>query len=219
MVRVKICGLTKFEDAEQALEHGADALGFVYEPTSPRYIGGDPELSTMPFRFSPYAVTVGVYGEMAESVDPCLIAQYVDQSRVKSLKERFAGVAFRELRPVVRAFRVRSGHTVQEIKRDLQKIYEQTPNMHAALIDAYDPEQYGGTGKRVDWDLVAELVAQTEIPIVLAGGLTPENVAEAVTKVKPYAVDVSSGVELSPGVKDVHKVRDFILAAKSAGKK
>jgi len=217
LVRVKICGLTRFEDAEAALEAGADALGFVYEPTSPRYIGGD-DRSSMPFRFSPFAVTVGVYGKMGDNQDPCLIAQYADRIPVRSFRERVAGVAFRDLRPVVRAFRLRSDSRLEDVLRDLRAIYEATPNMHAALIDAYDPDQFGGTGQRVDWDMVATLVSSVEFPVILAGGLDPENVGEAVQKVKPYAVDVSSGVELSAGVKDSVKVRDFILAAKQAAK-
>lgn len=216
MVRVKICGLTRFEDAEQALEAGADALGFVYEPTSPRFIGGDPELATMPFRFSPYAVTVGVYGNMGASIDPCLIAQYVDRASVKSFRERVSGVAFRDLRPVVRSFRVKPDETLVDLKTRIERAFEQTSNMHAALIDAFDSEQFGGTGKQVDWELVADLVRSIDVPIVLAGGLSPDNIGEAISRVKPYAVDVSSGVELSPGVKDVQKVRDFIDAAKSA---
>lgn len=216
MVRVKICGLTRFEDAEAALEHGADALGFVYEPTSPRYVGGDSDLASMPFRFSPYAVTVGVYGDMGDNTDPCLIAQYVRKVRVKSFRERVIGVAFRDLRPVVCAFRVKPETSYEELKAEVTARYEATPNMHAALIDAFDPEQFGGTGRRVDWDLVGALVQDLDVKIILAGGLTPENVAEAVVKVRPYAVDVSSGVELSPGVKDVYKVRDFIEIAKSA---
>lgn len=215
MVRVKICGLTRPDDAEAALEYGADALGFVYEPTSPRYIGAS-ELASMPFRFSPYAVTVGVYGDMGDNTDPCLIAQYVKKVRVKSFRERVIGVAFRDLRPVVCAFRVKPETTFEQLKSEVEARYESTPNMHAALIDAYDPDQYGGTGQRVDWDLIQALVKETDIKVILAGGLTPDNVAEAIVKVRPYAVDVSSGVELSPGVKDVYKVRDFIESAKAA---
>jgi phosphoribosylanthranilate isomerase len=216
MVRVKICGLMSYGDAEAALEAGADALGFVYEPSSPRYVGADAQMRDLPFRFSPYAVTVGVYGAMGDSLDPCLIAQYTDRMIVRSWRERMAGVAFRDLRPVVRAFRVQPGVELEALRAEVESVYDQTPNMHAALIDAFDPDQFGGTGKRVDWDLVAELRQAIDVPLVLAGGLTPENVAEAIAKVQPYAVDVSSGVELSPGVKDVVKVRDFIAAAKEA---
>lgn len=218
MVRVKICGLMSQQDAESALEAGADALGFVYERSSPRYVGGDAEMRDLPFKFSPYAVTVGVYGAMGDSLDPCLIAQYTERIVVRSWRERMAGVSFRDLRPVVRAFRVQPGTELATLRDEILQVYEATPNMHAALIDAYDPDQYGGTGKRVDWDLVAELRQTIDVPLVLAGGLTPDNVADAVVKVKPYAVDVSSGVELSPGVKDVVKVRDFISAAKGADK-
>lgn len=216
MVRVKICGLTNFEDAEFALECGAHALGFVYEPTSPRYIGNDAELAMMPFRFSPYAVTVGVYGNMGESVDPCLIAQYVDKVQVRSFRERLAGVAFRDLRPVVRAFRVKPEESAEALLQRITVIHDSTPNMHAALIDAFDKDQFGGTGKRVDWDLIAEVRSNTEVPLILAGGLTAENVAEAIQKVRPYAVDVSSGVEESPRKKDHIRIQDFIASAKQA---
>ncbi len=219
MVRVKICGLTKFEDAELALEFGADALGFVYEPSSPRFIGADSELAMMPFRFSPYAVTVGVYGHMSTPVDPCLIAQYVERKGHRvSIREKIAGVEYGNMRPVVRAFRVSQEDNLETLQKQIKTAFDNTPTMHAALIDAFDPDQFGGTGKRVDWDLIAALVVNLEIPIILAGGLTPDNVAEAIVKVRPYAVDVSSGVELSPGVKDVSKLQDFIFAAKHADK-
>lgn len=216
MVRIKICGLTRQEDAEAALEHGAHALGFVYEPTSPRYVGGNRETAELPFKFSPYAITVGVYGEVSEFADPCLLTQYVGRSKTKGFLKSLTELPLSDLRPTVCAFRLMPDETVDVLEARLRKTFENTPNMHAALIDAYDPEQFGGTGKRVDWDLVAELVNRVEIPVVLAGGLTPDNVAEAIVKVRPYAVDVSSGVELSPGVKDVYKVRDFISAASSA---
>jgi phosphoribosylanthranilate isomerase len=216
VVRVKICGLTNYEDAEFALESGADALGFVYEPSSPRYIGDDQDLAMMPFRFSPYAVTVGVYGKMGESVDPCLIEQYVEKVEVRSFRERLAGIAFRDLRPAVRSFRMGPEESAESLLKRITEVHDSTPNMHAALIDAFDKDQFGGTGKRVDWDLVAEVRSRTDIPLILAGGLTPENVAEAIRKVRPYAIDVSSGVELNPRKKEPSKVRDFILASKQA---
>ncbi len=216
MVRAKICGLTRYEDAEAALEYGAHALGFVYEPSSPRYVGGDSSTAELPFRFSPYAITVGVYGEVKEFVDPCLISQYVEKASAKGFFKSLTEMPLSDLRPTVRAFRLKADDSIDALELKLRQTFESTPNMHAALIDAFDESQFGGTGKRVDWDVVAELVSRVEFPIVLAGGLTPDNVAEAIVKVKPYAVDVSSGVELSPGVKDVYKIRDFLQAARSA---
>jgi phosphoribosylanthranilate isomerase len=217
LARVKICGLTRFEDAEFALENGADAIGFVYEPSSPRYIGNDTDLAMMPFRFSPFAVTVGVYGHLQTPVDPCMVAQYVrlDASRL-SMREKLAKVDFRQLRPAVVSFRVGSDFDPAEVVRSIRAVHRETPNMHAALLDASDPAQFGGTGMRIDWDRAAEVVTELDvIPVVLAGGLTPDNVGEAVRLVKPYAVDVSSGVEESPGIKDLSKVRDFLQAARS----
>lgn len=218
MVRVKICGLANYSDAEFALESGADALGFIYEPSSPRYIGDDSELAMMPFRFSPYAVTVGVYGRLTTSVDPCLVVQYAKLAqRNLSLREKIAKIDIRAMRPAVRAFRVGEQDRTEDVVRLISEVYQQTPNMHAALLDAADPKAYGGTGRQIDWEMAAEVVAQLpDLPVVLAGGLTPDNVGEAIAKVKPYGVDVSSGVEAEPGKKDPAKVLDFIQSARSA---
>jgi phosphoribosylanthranilate isomerase len=221
MVRVKICGLANYSDAEFALESGADALGFIYEPSSPRYIGDDAELSMMPFKFSPYAVTVGVYGVLATSVDPCQVVQYVELAPHRlSLREKIAKIDIRAMRPAVRAFRIGEGDRAEDVLRRINEAYHQTPNMHAALLDASDPHAYGGTGRKIDWDLAAEIVSELpDLPVVLAGGLTPDNVGEAIAKVKPYGVDVSSGVESEPRKKDPAKVLEFIQAARSAASK
>jgi phosphoribosylanthranilate isomerase len=112
-----------------------------------------------------------------------------------------------EARLGVRAFRIKAAETIEEL-------LAQMAGLPWAHVEAHSPKGYGGTGSTLDWGFVAELVQAAPIPIILAGGLNPENVAEAIERVHPYAVDVSSGVELSPGIKDPEKVRKFIRAAK-----
>lgn len=116
---------------------------------------------------------------------------------------------------VIRALRMQLDR-VEELKMQIAGLIDQTDNLHAILLDAYDPEAYGGTGKQVDWDCVAALDCFSEIPLILAGGLVPDNVDEAIRKVRPAAVDVASGVELSPGQKDRSLVERFARSAKQA---
>jgi phosphoribosylanthranilate isomerase len=196
VTRVKICGLTNAHDSEAAIDAGADALGFVFERTSPRYVG-DGELAWLSV-LPPVPVKVAVFGR-------------VDRPVPKGLFDVVQGVeweVFPEPAPKrIHAIRLRLGQKPQDVVDTL---------IHANLVvlDAFSDAGWGGTGKKVDWDLAAEVVKLSRTPIMLAGGLTPENVAEAVARVKPFGVDVSSGVEERPGVKDVGKVRAFIQAAK-----
>lgn len=190
MTRVKICGLTRFEDAQCALEAGANALGFVLEPTSPRCLPADSELLVRLSEFGPYVTRVAVFGPPRD----------VDLSRfdaVQSLGERVDGKRF------VRVLRVVPGSPLGVDLGDCD----------AVLLDAFSSQQYGGTGERIDWGWAAEFVASSSTPVVLAGGLNPSNVADAIRIVRPYAVDVASGVESAPGIKDHDLVRAFIQAA------
>lgn len=190
---VKICGLTNQADAEHAIDCGADALGFVFQPQSKRSVIGT-EGERVPQRLGPFALCIAVYGIVPESIPP-----------------GFSGVQGE-------GASVHSGmHTIEAVRLREDSI----PNFshvtaRAVLLDAYDPNQYGGTGRKVDWEIAAELVRVSPLPVVLAGGLTPDNVGEAIRVVRPYAVDVCSGVEASFGIKDKHKVRDFVQAAKTA---
>lgn len=196
VTRVKICGLTNAHDAEVAIDAGADALGFVFERTSPRYVGeGElPWLSVLP----PIPLKVAVFGR-------------VDRPVPKGLFDVVQGVeweVFPEPAPKrIHAIRLRPGQKPQDVVDTLV-------NANLVVLDAFSNSGWGGTGERVDWDLAAEVVRLSRTPIMLAGGLTPENVAEAVARVKPFGVDVSSGVEERPGVKDEKRVRAFIQAAK-----
>jgi phosphoribosylanthranilate isomerase len=198
LTRVKICGLTNARDAEAAIEMGADALGFVMERSSPRFVGDGelPWISVLP-AFPP---KVAVFGRVDRPVSRTLfdIIQGVDWE------------VYPEPSPKrIMAIRPRAGQPAADLMQTV---------IHASivLLDAYRPEAYGGTGHRVDWDVAAEVVRLSNVPIMLAGGLTPDNVAEAVLHVRPYAVDVSSGIEDRPGIKDHGKMRAFIEAARSA---
>ena len=190
--------MTRAQDAELAIEEGADALGFIFERSSPRFVGDGelPWISALP----PIPVKVAVFGR-------------VDRPVPRSLFDVIQGVewdVYPEPSPKrIHVVRPRPGQSAEDI---MQTVIHAT----AVLLDAYNPEKYGGTGRRVDTVLAAEIVLKSNIPVILAGGLTPDNVADAIHKVRPFAVDVSSGVEERPGVKDPGKVRAFIQAVKGA---
>lgn len=190
MTRVKICGITRWADAEAAIEAGADALGFIFEPSSPRFIGDSPELA---LRVPPFVESVAVF------------AGYYDHPGLA----HFEAVQFASGNPPRRLKRLKVFRLGEE-KQEAAAAYVDS----AILLDAFDEQAHGGTGKPVDWDVAAAIVQAARVPVVLAGGLNPDNVAEAIRKVRPYAVDVSSGVESAPGMKDHGKVRAFIEAVR-----
>jgi phosphoribosylanthranilate isomerase len=186
MTWAKICGLTRPEDVEAALAAGADALGFVMEPTSPRFVG----FGTTLHHLAPEGIdAVAVFGA------------YRGEANLDGF--RWAQCITGEPPiPAIRTLRLGEGWTMP-------------PGDGPILIDAFDPDSFGGMGRRVDWEAAAEIVQATNRRVILAGGLTPENVAQAIAVVRPYGVDVSSGVEASPGVKDAGKVREFIAAVRA----
>jgi phosphoribosylanthranilate isomerase len=208
-VRIKICGITNLEDALDAVRAGADALGFVFHRESPRYV--EPEtVRQIVLRLPPMALTVGVFVNAEQKV-------------VRDLMDR-CGLTLAQLhgdepsaycetlgRPVLKAVRLRGRDHFLAISELLGRA-----QVRGILVDGFSEQTYGGTGTRADWELAAE--AAKVGPLVLAGGLTSENVGEAIRTVHPYGVDVSSGVERSPGKKDPVKVRAFINAAKLASK-
>lgn len=200
MVKVKICGLTNLDDALAAVEAGADALGFVFAP-SPRRV--DPEtVRTVVHRLPPFVTTVGVFvdrsvEEINEIVDFC----------------RLGAVQLHGAENETEASRIRAG-VIRVVRMGGPDGFDENLRPGAALLlDAYHPELKGGTGLTFDWSLAADAARKRRI--ILAGGLTPENAAEAVRTVRPYAVDVSSGVEAEPGRKDHEKLERFIHAVKS----
>jgi phosphoribosylanthranilate isomerase len=220
MVKVKICGLTRPADVEVAMELGADALGFIHEPSSPRYIS-DPKLRLdLTMTAGPFLPTVAVYGKYTQRLDTCCLVQAVEfKDRPGWVRQVLAPnfIPIPDSRPGMFVFRFELGTPYEEAVRllDLQ-IVESNVVANAIVIDSYSRSDYGGTGVTGDWGLAEKLVKTSDYPVILAGGLTPDNVSVAIQKVRPYAVDVSSGIEASPGVKDPIKMRDFIQAAREA---
>ena len=196
--RVKICGITRWEDAQLAVELGAAALGFNFYPPSPRYI--DPATArAIIVKLPPLVTAVGIF---ADESDGEHVAQVARESRVTVVQ--LHGPRFPPMDghladfTRIRAVAVREGfrpETLSELAGD------------AFLLDAFDPELLGGTGKPFNWHLARE--ANRFGTIILAGGLTPENVGRAIREVRPFAVDVASGVEAAPGVKDAGKLQAF----------
>lgn len=203
-VRVKICGITNREDAEKAVEYGADALGFVFYNRSPRFI--TPQEAIMLTTSIPIFVSkVGVFANQpAEEVRQ--IANQVGLEVIQLHGDENREYCTQFYQPVIKAFQMKSVETLKSMHD-----YE----VSAYLLDAFSTGSLGGTGKRFNWDWAVRAKIYNR-PIILSGGLTVENAVEAMRTVRPYAVDVSSGVEDIPGKKDHIKMRDFIQACKKA---
>jgi phosphoribosylanthranilate isomerase len=204
-LKVKICGITNAEDAAAAVDAGADALGFVLYRQSPRYV--DPAaVRAIVAALPPFILTVGVFvneeaGVVRKVMDECgLGLAQLHGDETASYCEALG-------RPAVKALRLKDRGTFLALAE-----FHGRANVRGFLLDVFCDQAYGGTGRTVDWTLAAE--AACSAPILLAGGLTPANVAEAIRAVKPYGVDVSSGVEARPGKKDLDKVKAFIRAAR-----
>jgi phosphoribosylanthranilate isomerase len=204
-MKIKICGITNTEDAGVAVAAGADALGFVMYRKSPRWV--EPTVArSIIAGLPPFVFPVGVFvNEEAERVralmDECGFALAQLHGDESALYCQNLG------RPALKALRLKDRGTFLALAE-----FQGRANVRGVLIDAFSDQAYGGTGQTVDWTLAQE--AARLIPIILAGGLTPTNVAEAIAQVRPYGVDVSSGVEQSPGKKDPDKVKAFIQAAR-----
>ncbi len=196
--RVKICGITRWEDAQLAVELGAAGLGFNFYPPSPRYI--DPAAArAIILKLPPLITAVGIFAD--ESVGEH-VAQVARESRVTVVQ--LHGPQFPPMAGALADFtRVRAVAVKEGFKPEMLRELAGD----AFLLDAFDPELLGGTGKPFNWSLARE--ANRFGTIILAGGLTPENVGQAIREVRPFAVDVASGVEATPGVKDSSKLRAF----------
>lgn len=192
---VKICGITREEDAEVAVTCGVSALGFIFWSGSPRCVTAE-RARTIVKTLPPFVTPVGVF--VNESVDAInATADRAGLGAVQLHGDEPPAIAASVERPVVKAV----GHV------DAAAGW---PARVLLLVDAYDPTRRGGTGTRADWDSAAEL-ARTR-PILLAGGLSPANVVEAVSRVRPFGVDVSSGVEDAPGIKNADAIRQLFAA-------
>ncbi len=203
-VRVKVCGLTNVDDALAAVEAGADALGFMFYAPSPRAVRPG-SVADIIRALPPFVGKVGVFvnpseEEVLHAIATCgLDTVQFHGHEAPEFCARF-GVK------VIKAFRVEDEESLKALP---------AYPVGAWLLDSYVPGQFGGTGARFNWDL-ALAAKKLGRPVILAGGLTPNNAAEAARRVQPFALDVSSGVEASPGRKDPAKMRAFIRAAKSA---
>ena len=214
MVKVKICGITNLEDAIKACEYGADLLGFVFVKDTPRCVKEDKVkdiILNLPKEYKDKVDRVGLFVNkdidiIREAVSYCDL-NYIQLHGQESpdycrkLKEKLPE------RKILKAIKVKSDMPLKSIL-DYDAI-------DFFLFDSFGETVPGGTGKRFNWDLLEGI--KFNKPFFLAGGLNPDNVARAVKTVKPYGVDVSSGVEKSPGIKDEIKVKEFIANAKSAG--
>lgn len=198
-MRVKVCGITREEDALVAVQEGAHMLGFIFVPSSPRYVGPESArsiIAQLPDDVLPVGVFVNATtAEIRKNVDTTgirLIQLHGDES-----PEAVRGFDL----PIWKAFRVRPGFDPSTLMRF---------TVDGFLLDAYVPGQNGGTGTTFDWEFA--VAAKKLGRIILSGGITSENVAEAIRTVSPYAIDVSSGVESSPGIKDARKVKQLFDA-------
>jgi phosphoribosylanthranilate isomerase len=201
--RVKICGITNLADAQAAVEAGADALGLNFYEKSPRYVllKTAAEISK---QLPPFIMRVGVFVNAPEDFVLKAIAE-CGLTMLQFHGDESPEFCTRFGLMTMKAFRIRDAKSLKLI-----------PNYQtdAYLLDAFSSTTLGGTGEKFNWDLAVE-AQKFGKPVFLAGGLTPENVGDAVRKVQPFGVDVSSGVESAPGKKDHSKVKAFIAAAKS----
>jgi phosphoribosylanthranilate isomerase len=209
-MKVKICGIKTLADALAASEAGADLLGFNFYPKSPRYIAPDDckaILEQIPS--PPFPVTVGVFVNASGSeISAILAATGLHLAQLSGDEPPETLTALK-----ARAFKALRPPDAEALAAALAR-YPARPQAPAYLVDAYRPGEYGGTGQTADWGLARDLARRQAI--LLAGGLTPENVRAAIEQVNPWGVDVASGVESAPGVKDTPKMRAFVAATRRA---
>lgn len=212
--RIKICGLRSTEHVKAAVDAGTDAIGLVFYPKSPRYVTPD-EAAALIASVPPFVSTVGLFvnasaDEISKVVTraPVSLLQFHGDESVTDCVE----VAQRVNRPFMRAVRVTSNMTTADLLKYEQNYRAASGLFAGLLLDAF-VDGYGGGGKVFDWSLIPKELAPR---VVLSGGLSVQNAAEAIHRVRPYAVDISSGVELSKGVKDPTLIRAFIDAVRQA---
>ena len=202
--RIKICGITRLEDAKASVRAGCDALGFVFYKESPRYIALD-AFKVIVKELPPFVTKTGLF----VNADPAEIEEAIQSGLVNVLQ--FHGDETPDFCrqfnfPYIKAVAVSSSVDLIQYAKDFH-------DAEALLLDAYHEHLKGGTGQTFDWNLIPQSLSK---PIVLAGGLTVDNVKEAIKKVKPYAVDVSGGVEESKGIKNSLKIQAFIKETQDA---
>lgn len=205
VVRSKICGITRIEDALSAAEAGADAIGLVFYAKSPRAVSVQ-QARAIIAALPPFVTTVGLFVDASrQELEEILAAVPLDLLQFHGDESPAFCEALQ--RPYIKALRVKPGD-------DLAAQVAAYGQASGVLLDTYVPGIPGGTGEAFDWSLVPQGLNK---PIILAGGLVAENVAAAIRQVRPYAVDVSGGVEAGKGIKDAEKIRAFMRAVKTAG--
>ena len=196
MIKVKICGITNSDDASKAVELGVDALGFIFAP-SPRRIRPE-EAHSIIAALPPFVIAVGVF----VNEEPATIRKVAETCGLDLLQlhgDESAEVCAELMPRAVKAFRIKS-------ERSLDEVQPYLGNVKALLFDTFSEKVRGGTGKTFDWSVAAK-AKRFGVPLILSGGLSPANIAEAITTVRPYAVDVNSGIEERPGKKDHRLMR------------
>lgn len=196
--RIKICGIKHLDDALKAVECGADAIGLIFVEKSPRYVSLT-EARVIAESMPPFVTVVGLFmNARAETVREAL--KVVPLNLLQFHGEESPEFCDQFEVPYIKVLRMRDNANIVAFAQDY-------PNAAGILLDSYHKDAGGGTGQSFDWDLIPDDVP---LPLILAGGLNPENVASAIEAVKPYAVDVSSGVESEPAIKDHKKIEQFI---------
>jgi phosphoribosylanthranilate isomerase len=212
--RTKICGITRQEDLHAAIAAGADALGFVFYPKSPRYVS-PAQFGQLSAGMAPYVSSVALFvNPTLEEVQAVVAAGPVSllQFHGDETLAQAAALAAAVQRPFVHAYRVRPDTTGADLLECELAYRAASPWFASLLLDTY-VDAYGGAGKVFDWSLIPKELAPR---VVLSGGLSVQNATDAVLRVRPYAVDISSGVEAAKGIKDARKLADFIAAVRAA---
>jgi phosphoribosylanthranilate isomerase len=212
--RIKICGLTRLEDVGAAVAAGADALGFVFYPKSPRFVSAA-QAGALMAAVPPFVSTVALF--VNASVDQ--VRQVAGLAPFSQLQfhgdetpEQCAAIAGAVQRPFLRVFRVKPDTSAADLL-EYERQYRAASRLFSGLLlDTY-VEAYGGAGKVFDWSLIPKEIAPR---VVLSGGLSVQNATDAVVRVRPYAVDISSGVEESKGIKCARKIAAFVAAVRAA---
>ena len=205
MTKIKICGITNINDALAAAGYGADALGFIFYDKSPRCITPD-KAKDITKKVPPFVKKVGVFVNEDTGVIN-KISDEVELDMIQLSGDETQDYCRKLNKPYIKTFRIRDMESLDEIN-NFDTFY--------FLFDSFSENEYGGTGKTFDWSLIQNRHFKDRY-VILSGGLNPENTGDAIFKIRPYAVDVSSGVEEHPGKKDHSEIKNFIEAVKNAG--
>jgi phosphoribosylanthranilate isomerase len=211
LIRIKICGVTDPHEAQRIAELGADAIGINFYPSSARYVTPH-QAAAIVRALPPFTAPVGIFVGMPMR-QVCAVGYQLGLRAVQTYADpplREDAFPFAH----IPAFRLREAADLETIRAYVRLLQTAGWPPTAVVIDAFVAGQWGGTGQTAPWELLENFTL--DVPWILAGGLTPENVAEAVHRLRPWGVDVAGGVEAAPGRKDLDKVRQFILQARTA---